>query len=210
MPRRGIRERLRGCVLIAVLPTAACAAGLDAPVARAQQGAVTECGDLDRGVGVKKLTTRRVSCRRARRIARTHRPCSRARRHALWLPLPGAGDRAVRVRYPAYARCSCRAVAVRERLALGGRLACAGTATRSVRRSSPFSSRPAAGSDVGSRGITVTIAVPIVRADADPTSTPECTSVSYAHRPPEAETPGAASARFCSCAGCAFKPRTAR
>ncbi len=140
----------------------------------------------------------------------THGPCSRARRHALWLPLPGAGDRAVRVRHPVYARCSCRAVAVRERLAVGGRLACAGTATRSVRRSSPFSSRPAAGSDVGSRGITVTSAVPIVRADADPTSTPECTSVSYAHRTPEAETPGAASARCCSCAGCAFKPRTAR
>jgi len=60
------------CALIMVSAVAAGAVVLDVPVARAAQAGITECGDVDRGVGIKNLTTRRVSCRRARRIARTH------------------------------------------------------------------------------------------------------------------------------------------
>jgi hypothetical protein len=62
----------RAFAVIMVSAVAAGAAGPDAPVARAQQPGITECGDIDRGVGIKNLTTRRVSCRRARRIARAH------------------------------------------------------------------------------------------------------------------------------------------
>ncbi len=46
--------------------------GILSPAAVAQSGSVRECGDVDTGVGIKNLTTRRVSCRRARRIARRH------------------------------------------------------------------------------------------------------------------------------------------
>ncbi len=66
------RQSFRLLLLAGVLLAAAVALSTAAPVAPAQGGAVRECGDVDVGVGIKNLTTRRVSCRRARRIARTH------------------------------------------------------------------------------------------------------------------------------------------
>ncbi len=63
---------MRIALVLALLALPAVAPGSAVPAANAQGGAVTECGDVDRGVGIKNLTTRGVSCRRARRIARTH------------------------------------------------------------------------------------------------------------------------------------------
>ncbi len=58
----------RACVVIVV---AAFATGLGVPVASGQ-GGVTDCGDVDKGVGIKNVTARGVTCKQARRIARTH------------------------------------------------------------------------------------------------------------------------------------------
>ena len=63
-------SRARAAIVVSVLALCG-AAGLGAPTASGQD-AVRECGDIDRGVGIKNLTTRGVSCRRARRIARRH------------------------------------------------------------------------------------------------------------------------------------------
>jgi hypothetical protein len=59
-------------VLALLALVAPAAPGSAVPAAHAQSGGVTDCGDVDRGVGIKNLTTRGVPCRRARRIARTH------------------------------------------------------------------------------------------------------------------------------------------
>ena len=50
------------------------ASGTDASATsvKAYGSRIIECGHLDEGVGVKNLTTRKVSCRRARRIVRAY------------------------------------------------------------------------------------------------------------------------------------------
>ena len=55
---------------LAIVAVAALA--LAAPTAGAQQRGITECGDVDRGVGIKNLTARGVTCARARQVARRH------------------------------------------------------------------------------------------------------------------------------------------
>ncbi len=58
-----------GALAVALAATAG--SGFSASAAR--QAPVRECGDVDpMGVGIKNLTTRGVTCRRARRVARRH------------------------------------------------------------------------------------------------------------------------------------------
>ena len=60
------------CAVLAVLTLGGAATALAAPDALAARGKIRECGDVDRGVGIKNLTTRNVSCKRGRRVARRH------------------------------------------------------------------------------------------------------------------------------------------
>jgi hypothetical protein len=62
----------RSGAVLAVSLASAFAVPLVAPEALARRGGIVECGDLDVGVGIHNLTTRGVSCSRARRIARAY------------------------------------------------------------------------------------------------------------------------------------------